>query len=150
MTSSIHNRRYTSPISVAFKRLMAHIEIAQKAEEAAQKLADITSRKETGLTDVADQIWTQAYRLSREVSASDAESELDFHYTDVAQLLFGLLSAHPDGWEDFADRAAEKRAELGTAHRSVCPDLVDGLKFLVWPTGLPNDDLGPLCDKFGP
>ncbi|MCX8226324.1 MAG: hypothetical protein OTI35_09635 [Sulfitobacter sp.] len=150
MISSIHNQLYITPISVAFKRMITHIKIAQKAEEAAQNLAEITSKKETTLTEVADQIWTQAYQLSREISASDAETERDFHYIDVAQLLFGLLSAHPDGWEDFADRAAEKRAELGTAHRSVSPDLVDGLKFLVWPTGLPNTNLGPLSDTFGP
>ncbi len=150
MISSIHNQLYTSPIRVAFKRLVAHIKIAQKTEEAAQNLVDITSKKETALTELADQIWAQAYRLSREISASDAETERDFHYIDVAQLLFGLLSAHPDGREDFADRAAEKRVELGAAHQSMCPDLMDGLKFLVWPTWLPNDDLEAVNDTLQP
>jgi len=68
-------------------------------------------------------MWSQAYQLSQSTSIADAETEHDLLYIEVAQLLFGLLRAHPDGRKEFAHRAAEKRAELESVHQSMYPAL---------------------------
>ncbi len=138
-------------ISRTFARMMVHIRLAQTAEKAILDFATQRSNQDVTLTNVADQLWSGAYKLAAEISGAELEAKIerDYDYIDVAQLLVDLFDARPDQREHFADRAAEKRADLGPVHPLTCPDLTDGLKFVIWPEGLPSDNLAEIDANFG-
>jgi hypothetical protein len=54
MVSNKPTEYRANSVGTAFSKLMTYINLAQKTEEAAQNLENITSEKETTLTDVAD------------------------------------------------------------------------------------------------
>lgn len=141
MTALFHKSRPKPSLMGEFGRLVAHIRIAQAAEKAAHDLQEKTGDDHGSLTDVADKSWSYAYVLSDEIKNIKPDVESDYIYIEIAALLRGLLDADLFDREYFADRGAEKRADLGPANQLTCADLVDALNFLVWQDWLPSDDL---------
>ncbi|WP_272011417.1 hypothetical protein [Roseovarius sp. ZX-A-9] len=140
MTVLFHKTKTKSSIISEFGRLVAHIRVAQAAEKEAHNLEEKTGEDHRSLTDVADTSWSYAYILSDEIKEIEPKVDLDKVYLEVAALLRGLLDAQLFEREFFADRAVEKRAELGSENQLSCSDLVDALNFLVGQDWLPNDD----------
>ena len=140
MIPSLHTTARTTSLRGEFGRLMAHIRVAQVTEEAAYAQNRRTGEDAGSLTDVADKSWSYAYVSSDEIKEIEPESEIDYSYLEIAALLRGLLCADLFERDYFADRAAEKRAELGQRHRLECSDISDALTFLLRQDWLPTDD----------